>query len=266
MSDKKTESKGELVQPSQNTSLGAPMPSFIEQGERSGTEHLREQDIQMPRLALAQLTSPEIAADDPKFIEDLVFGDLFNSLTRYNYKSGPLQFCILRADPPRYIEFSPDGKTVLDMNVAEGDPRTLFGQGGEKPVATKFYDFIVMLLPSREMIALSFKSTGLKVAKQLNGLITFRGNVKLFAGKYTITSMLTRNAQGRYAIYKVANAGWIDDAETYNFAKAAFEAFRHKEVVIDRNGDVDDTFDTAAMDRENAHNAGKSPDETEGGM
>jgi hypothetical protein len=254
MSDKKTEAKGELVANPASTAIGEVLPSFIEQGERTGTEHLREQDIQMPRLALAQLTSPEIDPEDPKFIEGLVFGDLFNSLTRENYKTGPMKFCIVRADRPRYIEFTPDGKQVVDMNVPEGDPRTLFGPAGEKPVATKFFDFVIMLLPSRELIALSFKSTGLKVAKQLNGLITFRGNIKLFAGIYTIVSMLTKNTKGRFAIYKVANAGVHQDENTYNFAKAAFEAFRHKEVVIDRGGmdnDDPDAFDTKAMDHSN---------------
>src|SRR5579872_451725 len=118
-----------------------------------GSEGIGREDILLPRVGLAQKTSPEI---DPtqvgKYIEGLQFTDMFNSLTKQPYGKGPLHFVIIRRDNPRFIEFNPleQGGGIKDMNVPAGDPRALFttGPNGErvKPAATMFYDFIVLLL------------------------------------------------------------------------------------------------------------------------
>lgn len=224
-------------------------PSFIEVGDRSGTEHITRDDMQMPRLGLAQQMSPELVDDDPKFIPELKMGMMFNSLTKMIYGVGPLDFCVVRADPPRWVEFHPreEGGGVKDPNVPANDPRTVFGPNGEPPVATKFYDFVVMLLPSRELIALSFKSTGLKVAKQLNGLIANR-NAPLYAGKYSLMTNMTKNAKGRFAVFQVKNNAWVSDQETYELAKEYFANLKNKELRIEREGDT--TFDVEALEAE----------------
>lgn len=233
-------------------------PDFIETG-RTGTEHLTRDDIQMPRMGLAQQMSPELVEGDAKYIDGLKIGMLFNNLTQQVYGVGPLHFCILRADPPRGVEFYPrtEGGGIKDPNVPLNDPRMQFGPNGEPPVATKFYDFIVMLLPSREVIALSFKSTGLKVAKQLNGLISLR-NAPLYAGKYEIMTTMTSNTKGRFAVFQVKNAKWVEDKETYDYAKAAFNNLADKVIIIDRNDDPD-TFDVGAMEAETTSSTPGSP-------
>jgi len=227
-------------------------PDFIQTGDRSGTEHITREDIQMPRIGLAQSLSPELVDGDPKYIEDLKLGNMFNNLTGFVYGNGPLDFIVVRADPPRWVEFIPreEGGGVKDPNVPADDPRTQFGENGELPIATKFYDFIVMILPSRELVALSFKSTGLKVARQLNGLIAMR-NAPVYAGKYRITSMMTQNAKGRFAIFVVKNAGWAPDPDTYQYAKDVSENLAGKKVVIDYEQTEDPTdFDPNKLERE----------------
>jgi hypothetical protein len=141
------------------------------------------------------------------------------------------------------------------MNVPASDPRTKFrtDDGGKTlpPVATKFYDFVLLTLPSREPIALSLKSTGLKVARQLNALMKLR-NAPSFAGKYVMTTGTSKNAKGVFAVYQIQNAGWVDE-DTFKFCSQMYEAFKDKTLIIDRESDVhvpdgDGTdFDTTQM-------------------
>ncbi len=237
-----TKKTAELVKVEESTAMA--LPSFIERTNETGAEHMTREDIQMPRLALAQQMSPELVNGDPKFIEDLKFGMLFNNLTQQIYGDA-VEFCILRADAPRYIQFAEDGKSIVDMNVPANDPRTQFGPNGQKPVAMKFYNYVLMLLPTREMIALSLKSTGIKTAKQLNGLVAARGGVKIFAGKYRLGTSTQANSKGRFAVYTLKNAGWVDQ-ETYQFAAMAHEGLKDKVISIEHE---DDSFDTEALEQ-----------------
>jgi hypothetical protein len=225
----------------------AERPAFLPQNDHRGTEHLTKDDIQMPRLALAQQMSPQLDEGNPKFIEGLKQGDMFNSVTSEIIGKGPITFTVVRCDPPRYMEFNPrdQGGGVKDPNVPANDPRN-----GELPVAVKFYDFIIARTdrPGFELIALSLKSTGLKVARQLNALMKLR-NQASFAGNYTLGVAKEENAKGKFYNFTVKNAGWLDEA-AYHIAEQAFESLKDREVVIDREGaheDVDVSFDTSAM-------------------
>lgn len=233
-------------------------PSYIADGDARGTEHLTKDDLQMPRLAVAQKTSHELEPDHPRYIDGLKFLDLFNSLTGEIHGRGPLEFVVVRADPPRYIEFNPleQGGGVKDFNVPPNDPRTQFTTDADgksvPPVATKFYDFIVLMLPSLEPIALSFKSSGLKAAKQLNTYMKLRGG-PIFAGKYVLTSAMASNAKGAYAVYQIKPAGFVDE-QTYHAAEAAFGSFRDRAITVDRGEAHEDeaqpgdtSFDTKEM-------------------
>ncbi|MCG3775746.1 MAG: hypothetical protein JW395_2590 [Nitrospira sp.] len=232
-------------------------PSFIEVGDHSGMEHLTRDDIQMPRMGLAQQMSPELIDGDAKYVDGLKMGMMFNNLTQQIYGVGPLEFCVVRADPPRWVEFNPReaGGGIKDPNVPAHDPRTAFGPNGEHPLATKFYDFVVMLLPSRELIALSFKSTGLKVAKQLNGLIANR-NAALYTGRYSLMTNMVTNPKGRFAVFQVKNAGWVPDEATHTYAKECFNAMKDRVLKIDREDA--DTFDVEDLERQSQEAAGST--------
>jgi hypothetical protein len=219
-------------------------PSWMT-GTGEGKEHLTKDDIAIPRLALAQGLTPQVAEQK----EGFGIGVLFNSMTEKIYGK-ELEFCILRADRPRFIQFRSreEGGGIVDMNVPPDDPRVRFGPNGEKPVATKFYDFLVMLLPLTDeasimdnIVALSFKSTGLKTAKRLNSLYSFRQG-SIFEGKYKLTTGIEKNTKGVYAVYKVDNAGWLDQA-TYPVAERLFNQLKNKAVNIDRDEAGHDTPD-----------------------
>lgn len=227
-----------------------------------GTEGITQDDILIPRIGLAQKTSNEIDPTHAKYIEGLKFMDLFNSMSKKVYGTGPLYFVILRRYDPRWVEFNPleEGGGIKDRNVPAGDPRTEFGENGEKPVATMFYDFLVLVLndldptsPVENVVALSLKSSGIKAAKHLNMLITQRGQKLLCKGVYEVrTGHDTDKKSGAtYAIYKFKNAGWLKpDSTLEHLALEMFEAWKERDVKIDVDTAGTDDFDAERMERE----------------
>lgn len=222
-------------------------PSFIPKGDTRGTDHITKNDLQMPRLALGQGLTPQVSEGKDGF----TVGVLFNSLTEEIYGKGPIEFTVVRADPPRYVEFIPrdEGGGVRDPNVPPNDPRTKFTMDGNgkpvPPIATKYYDFIIMMLPVGDdpmsnLIALSLKGSGLKVAQRLNALMKLR-NMPSFGGRYSLVSAMDKNAKGTFAVYRITNAGNITDEPTYRLAEQAYELLKDKTLVIDREpGDEPD--------------------------
>ncbi len=217
----------------------AARPTFVTANDTRGSEHIGKDDIQMPRLGLAQAQSPQMIEGDPKFIDGLRVADLFNNLTDTAYGKGPLQFSVVRADPPRGIEFTPleEGGGIKDFDVPLDDPRMQW-DGDKKPVATKFYDFILILWPAKELIALSLKSSGLKVARALNAYIKLR-NAPVFAGKYELTTTMAKGPAGSYAAYVVKNAGWVSEEE-YALVNEVYEGLKDKPIEIERVPGEDD--------------------------
>lgn len=236
----------------------AEAPAWLDSGSE-GTEHITKDDMQMPRFAIAQKSSPQVDPDSSQYIEGLEIGQFFNTLTGKIYGDGDMEqeFMVLRADPPRYIEFAPreEGGGVRDMNVPANDPRTQFTTDDKgkpvKPIATKFYDFVVMLLPSKEVVAMSWKSTAIKAAKELNGLIMDRRK-PIYTGRYVITNVRKENAKGVFYVPVIRSAGtmsdpargWAPDPETQALAKKIHLQLQGKTLDIDREGVHDDEGDT----------------------
>ncbi len=237
--------------------LGAvSLPEFLHDYANTGLDHIQREDLQLPRLALAQGLSPQLNKKKPEYIDGLSLGDVFNSETGEVLGTGPWDIAIIRADSPRYVEFIPrdDGGGVRDPNVPADDPRTEFTVDPEtgdrvNPLATKFYDFLAIFLHNREMIALSFKNTGLRVARHLNTLMKMRKvkidndtkTLPIFMGKYRLEAIMQQNAKGDFANFKIDNAGLVEDEEILRFLAEQYEAVKEKNLVIDRDDTPDQT-------------------------
>lgn len=233
-----------------------PAPDYIKAGDRRGLEGITKTDMLIPRLALAQALSPQVTEGDPHRIEGLVPGGLFNSLTGQIYGGRePVFIQVLRKDKLRAMQFKPieQGGGMIDPDVPLNDDRLKWGPNGEKPVATLFRDYLALLLPSHELIALSFKSSGIKAAKDLNGKIALRMR-PIFAGRYAITTAMELVPKP-HQIFKVSNAGWVSE-EDLKYGEQMYEAVKDLDMAtnIDRGGetsDVDD-FDPEKLERESA--------------
>lgn len=232
--------KTDAVAKRESTALA--LPDYAQTGTRRGSESITTEDLVMPRLALAQSLSPEVEDGNPKFIEGLKVGDAFNTLTGEVYGKEPLDVVIVRVDTPRYIEFD-ESRNIVDFNVAPDDPRTRFGADGEKPVATKFMEYVALLGDENEPIALSFKGSGLKTARQLNGLIKFR-NADSYASVFELTPTKQKNDKGTFYTFAVRLAGNADE-DTFAYAAQVYESIAGKQLVTER-GDADDAPTQAA--------------------
>ncbi len=209
-------------------------PKYMQTGTKKGAEEIRREDLTMPRLALAQKASPEIEEGHAKFVEGLSFGDAYNTLSGEVYGKDPVDVVIVRAETPKYIEFYPidDGGGIKDFSVRADDPRTQFGENGEKPIATKFLEYVALIGPDFRMpVAISFKGSGLKAARQLNGLIKLR-NLDAFASIFRLSPAKVSNDKGTYAVFNVALAGNVDE-DTFKYAAGVYEAISGQQLVTE---------------------------------
>ena len=225
----------------------APAPDYIPKSRR-GFEDTTQTDIMIPRLALAQALSPQVTDGDPNRIDGLKVGDLFNSVTKQAY-GREVVVQLLRKMPLRAMEFNPidDGGGVKDPNVPLDDDRCKW-HGDDKPVATVFRDFLAVILPQREMIALSFKSSGITAAKNLWGLATMAGR-DCFAVRLKITTGVKLTPKP-HQIFKVEQDGWVS-ASDFKLGEDQYEAVQTISAeAIERKAEREpgDEFDTAAMD------------------
>lgn len=230
-------------------------PDDYMKGDHRGIETITRGDILIPRLALAQAQSPEVIEGTPTYVPGIKVGDLFNSLTKTNY--GKEVFVqVVKKEPLRAMQFRPveDGGGVLDPNVPLGDDRLKWGEDGSKPEATLFRDYIARIIwptqsADEQLIALSFKSTGIKVAKELVGKIAMR-NHPMFVGLYRISTDISLKPQP-HRIYKVDNAGKVSVADA-KLGEEMFEALKAVNTVerVDRSTRPDDDPDIrrAALD------------------
>lgn len=207
---------------------------------RLGLESITKDDITLARLALAQALSPEVTEGDPKYVVGMSAGDLFNSATRENY-GREVYVQIVRKDKLRAMIFNSieDGGGVKEPNVSLDDPRCKWGDDGSKPEATVFRDYLAVLLhpggdkPLMErIIALSFKSSGIKVAKHLNNLILLN-MADIFARIYRITTEVCLVPKP-HKIYIVRNAGWATDQALID-GKQLYLAVKDLDVSIQRD-------------------------------
>ena len=244
------------VQPAQvpaTTESALSIPDYVNSSDRRGVETIGKSDMTIPRLALAQNQSAVVTDGDPRRIPDLKPGELFNSVTKVVYGTRVV-VQILRKDRLRamHLRSINDGGGVIDPNVpiAIIDPKTKrkkrnplveWGPNGEKPIATVFRDYMARLLPSGELIALSFKSSGIAAAKELNGLITTRaGGGPIFATQYAITTAQALLPKP-HKIYKVAVVDWVSKLD-YQMGEAMYISLKDLDVDIDRDISDDEDF------------------------
>lgn len=126
---------------------------------REGKEDIRPEEMMTPRLALAQGTSDQVKRENPKFIKGLTIGNLFNDVTSEVYGETvrviPVKRRVVR------IQFDANRQPIA-RDIQPGDDRLKFGPNGEKPLATEFYEFVVLILrPGKgpEMAVLSIKTS-----------------------------------------------------------------------------------------------------------
>lgn len=225
-------------------------PDFVKMSDRpEGAEDMSPQDARVPRLSLAQSGSPQVDESDPQYIPGLKPGQVFNDLTGEMYgtaatpkeNGSPIDVIFIRRDKPRHVEFAED-RSVIDPFVPPNDPRTQFTtEKGKRipPIATKFYDYVVLMLPDLQPMAISFKGSGLKEAEKLNGLMITKAKgaekyAPIYAYKYQLIPTFQENDKGKWYGFVIKRNGKVREQDLYTKAEAAFNIFKVKAVDFDQ--------------------------------
>lgn len=246
MANEKTESLTKTT-----GTVPATIPDDLVRDSGRGTEQIGANDVRPPRLLVCQSGSPQRKPGNLKQIPGLQEMDLFNDLSNEIYGQGPLPFCVVSSLGHRNIQFRPmdEGGGVIDFDVPDDDPRAQFttNEAGErvKPIATKFYDYLVWLPEQQELVVLSFKSTQIKSAIKLNGLLKLPlkigGRVLLeppaWARTYTLTTRMEQDSQYSWVGFNVATAG-VTPQDVREICSTLADRYIGKNVIIEREDDI----------------------------
>ena len=244
---------GELA-PFDPNALSSARPDFIPDSN-VGTDDFGKDDIRMARLGIAQSTSNQIIPDDPLFIDGLKIYEMFNDQTKHVYGRGPVYFIVVD-HATKWIEFGPDRKGVLDMDVAAVDPRTKWrtDSTGKRlpPAATKYSEFVSMIVmndgPSEEVV-ISIKNTNKLNTRAVTDLIgsirkygSLRPRVPINGVIYSLETVPAKNDKGTFAVPVVKARGFVPKAEWFERTEAFRQSLVGKNVVVDREpGDESET-------------------------
>lgn len=234
-------------------------PDYVK-GNR-GFEQMEAKDMVLARLSLCQSMTPQRQESDPKFIDGLKEGHLFNSLTGKIYgkhtRVVPLFFFKSRIffkdinEGGGIICQAPDGKSC---QLNHGGPclHQAWGASGEPPECNEFFNYPCIMLDDKgvviePLIVVSLKATGLKAGKEWNALMRMRG-ADMFSGIYNVDSQPARNKAGQtYQTYKVTNSEprWVEPA-LYQQAEKMFqqvsEGIAAGSITVDESTASDDAF------------------------
>lgn len=230
-------------------------PEFLTKaapGRPRGLEDLEaRKDFTLPRLAICQSLTPQRKKDNPLYIKGLEEGNLFNTVTGEIYPDNKVQVAPLFAFKSRiYFADIDEGGGILcqSLNAIDGGvlcdtcakcPNSQWTQDKEKkksvpPACTDFLNYASIILPSRELIAVSMKSTAIKVAKTWNSMMRIR-NRDTFAGLYDLGTAIQKNAMNEWYTFTVTNSGWVDET-AYKFAENMYSALRDEVLKVDTTG------------------------------
>jgi hypothetical protein len=234
------------------------MPAYLripDGGQAQGTENIERGDMTLPRLGLCQSMSPQRKKTDPKYINGLDEGQFFNSISGTVYgddlKIVPLLFFKSRVLFGTTVGgamkcSSPDGvRGIGDPGgVCARCPLSQFGPKGERPPCSNFFNYACLVadesgeLKAENLVVLSFKSSGLRMAKDWNALIRLR-RADIFAGVYSVTSAEQSNDKGSWHVPVIKPSGWVSK-EMHEAAQLAYSAVAEMNQANRLRVDMDD--------------------------
>ena len=220
----------------------ASLPEYLRNkvGNQAGLENVGQEDVLIPRLCIAQAMSPEVTKGDPKHIKGLLPGEFFNSVTQEKYGERvivvPLFFF------HQFLEFIPKeqgGGVAASYSRREDVPAgDLDFKDGEKPVVTEFKNEMCLRIDPQTgamtPVVVSFKSSGLKMAKKWNSLM--RGtNLPAYARSYVLEITTEKNTKGTWYGANVTPDTFVPES-FFAAAEKYFNDLRQSGVKVDTTG------------------------------
>jgi hypothetical protein len=239
-------------------------PAYLQkhQGKARGFDEVERDDQTLPRLVLTQDMTPQRKKANPLHIPGLEEGLYFNSVTGKIYGTTvefiPLFFFKQQI---KFLDIETGGGIdCISMNGVDGGklhpsdcatcPHNQF-EDGEPPECTALKNFASLLLPDLELIIVSFKSTGIKVAKQLNSLARLSKR-DMFARIYRLTSVDQKKGELDFKGNKLEPLGWVPEKFYLEAERYFNELSKVEGIKVDTRGmseetEVDTEFETKGM-------------------
>lgn len=184
---------------------------------KAGFEHMRQEDLIVPRLMVMQALSPAVVENKA------ITGEGRDSLTNELVlpKGEGRAFAIVF----HYLEWilwgdRKTGEGILDRSTDMNGKlaKDTRRDADNKPIVTEYHNFIVMVEGRDAPILLSFSKASHKYGRMLLNLARMR-NAAIFAGRYMIGIRTDTNKAGQsYCVPVAENAGWVEQ-ETYEQLK-----------------------------------------------
>ena len=110
----------------------------------------------------------------------------------------------------------------------------MWGENGEPPECSIFYNYACLVMPHRDVAVVSLKSTAIKAAKSWNSHIRLK-NRDTFAGLYELHVVEQKNQFGSWSTFMVKPKSWVDE-DTYVMAEGIYNALRQERIEMDIRG------------------------------
>lgn len=220
----------------------ANLPAHLAQASGRGSEDVKQEDLQVPRLKLIQAISDELKPKDPNYIDTARAGDLLNSVTRQLFKADEgvlvvnLKY-VKRWNVWRDRKFNNGGLVASCFTEAEAiEARNNMAQSEGVPLdgeqITKCYEILetpenwcLRIDPETlafEPLIVDMPKTKQKVARAWNTMIQQKGGDR-FAGIWNVKSTEASNGTDDYHNYDVSFVGYVPD-ELFKEVEKFFES------------------------------------------
>ena len=216
------------------------LPATINMEEDSaiGRGNMSAQDLAVPYLAVLQSLSPQVKKG-PSKIEGAEEGDIFNTMSEEIWGGEEGVTVIPCAFNRLYVEWAPRESgggfqgSHTDEAILHKCSRNERGQdvlpNGNIIVLTNYHYCLVIDEEENilDRVVIPFSSTQLKKSRRWNSLISSimvngsngQFNPPMFSHKYSMKTEHESNSKGEWYGWKIACAGMLTNAGTYNAAK-----------------------------------------------
>lgn len=246
------------------------MPEDLKRDAGLGTEAIGTEDVKPARLKLCQSGTPQRKMDDPKQIKGLQELDLFNDLSGEIY-GRTVDVVVIKMLGHKNVLFDPFKLgTVLEFSLPDDDPRcqwptdetgrSLRDEKGKrlKPAATKFYDYLLWIPSTAEIVTFSLASTQIKAAIKLNGMlklpIRIGGQIitrpPAWARTFKLSTFMQKDGELSWGMLNVEIGGATDEA-TRELCSSLYSDYSTRKVQVEYGAD-DATVAEAYVDADGA--------------
>lgn len=256
----------EILVPNKNTELAGAMevPEWLrgEVGNQAGMENVESSDILIPRLGLCQALSPQKRKTHATYIEGLQEGQLFNTVTQeiygteltivalFFFKNRIKYFDIedgggidcISANGLDGGRISPDGCSICKFSVW-GNGAKDDEHGNDVPECTLYHNFMGFVPSANTPLAISYKSTGLKLSKQILSGVRM-SNLPMYAKYWKVTVTDMRAGDNEWFEKKILPMGFVEP-DLFKQMEAHFKLLKEANIKVDTTGeeDGDTSFD-----------------------